>query len=193
MFGVFALDSRVVVEKYRHSPIRLPVLERRMSNFIHALLVVIIGGIILLFVEYNIFSTDKTATSNIPPLERHTTEETDDTNLPKEQEILSDPLDNESKTLAEKLKLARTVFGVSARNKSLISVLKISLKIPDFEIAIEAADAIFGISARNKAYTLIIDEALKKRNISLARSMAEKLYGVSARNSQIQKILQSKW
>ena len=165
------------------------VLELKMRNFLYAVLVVVAGGIIVLLIEYNMFSVErkihpeKTLVANI------ISNDEDSTSNATQEDASPIPPKDDSDSIRAKLTLAKSVYGTSARNKSLEFVLELALRVPDFHIAIEAADGVYGTAERNEAYISIIDEALRRHNVPVAKDIVKKLYGTEVRNSQIEKIL----
>ena len=175
-----------------------------MRNVLTTIAIVIVGGVVLLFVEYNVFEgSEKTRLIDVPaenarpqndqPRSRETNDNPSNSESPPRQ--LDSGEDGSSSSndhsIRVKLDLAKEIFSKSQRDKALKIHLDSALQATDLRVAIDVAEEIFSKSSRDQALIRIVGEAISRRDIQTARAAVGKIFGRSTRDSQIRRILET--
>lgn len=152
------------------------------KSIIAALIVTIIGGIIVLNVEYSFFSTKENLSNEAENIVQETSS----------QKIEKDPLAFVEKNLGileTMIKAADSINVYQQRNEEYVRLIKLGLEEGKPGFAFQVASKINVYQTRNEQYKTIITYAIEHENLALAYAVAESINVYQERNIVYKKII----
>jgi hypothetical protein len=145
--------------------------------------VLLVGGILLLKIEYSFFTK---STTDLQIEARQTVEKLEGHSVEPEYKPSIEPDIEGLNTL---LKLVDKVSGPTARNAELLKIVALALEEEKPSFAIEVAGKVSGPSPQNEQFTIILNKCIEWKKFDLAPKAADSLHGPSARNDAFKKII----
>jgi len=145
--------------------------------------VLLVGGILLLKIEYSFF------TRNTPDLQieaRQTVEKLEGHIVHSAPQPSVEPDIGELQTLLE---LADKLHGTTARNAELQKIATLAINEEKLNFALLVANKMFGTTARNEQFVAILDKCIELKHFDLALKIADSIFGTTARNEAFKKII----
>ncbi len=151
-------------------------------SIIALLIVTIIGGVIVLNVEYSFFTNKKSLSREAETIIQETTN----------RQIEKDPLsfvEENLGALETMLKAASSINVYQQRNEEYVRLVKLALDEGKPGFAFQVASKINVYQIRNEQYSGIIAYAIEHENLALAYAVAGPINVYQARNIEYKKII----
>ena len=157
-------------------------IEVNAKSIIAALVITIIGGVIVLNVEYSFFTDRNNLSNKAEGIIQETT------NQPLEKDPLSFVEENLG-VLETMLKAASSINVYQKRNEEYVRLVKLGLGEGKPGFAFQVASKINVYQIRNEQYSAIIAYAIEHDKLALAYAVAESINVYQSRNIEYKKII----
>jgi hypothetical protein len=152
------------------------------KSIIIGVVVIVIGGVILLNIEYSFFVGKKNLSKEAEKLVEEISEK------PPAKDPLSF-VEKDLGVLETMLKAASSINVYQQRNEEYVRLVKLGLKENKPGFAFQVASKINVYQIRNEQYIAIITHALENNNLALAYAVAESIDVYQIRNSEYKRII----